>query len=111
MREPAGIPKIIRGLMLVLGVLVIADAHIVTAIAQGRAVVEPTCGTGAPVLQRGTESIAIGSMESWPSPSSHIDPTVLDAKRCMASILEVLSVPTGNPHQHKLHAFVHVFRF
>ena len=98
-------------LMLVLGLLVIAHAHSVTAAADGPAHGEGTCEAGPAVLEGGTRTLTISSLQPTPSPVSNIELSPLHATAYPPSTLGSPVVPTGNCHQDKLHCFVHIFLF
>jgi len=96
-------------LMLVLGFLVVAEAHHSTAAADGPAHVEGTCGAGPAVLQGGVRTLAIGSLQLTSSPVNNLELSPLQALAYPPSTLERPCVTTGNCHQDKLHCFMHIF--
>lgn len=100
----------LRYFMLVLGLLVIADAHIATAFAGDQAIVEPTCGASLPTLQRDATP-SIHSLELMPSTLSQIASTLLHVQALSPSTFEQSLLPNGNWHQDQLQDFVHVFLF
>jgi hypothetical protein len=97
--------------MIVLALLSIADAHIGTAIAGGRVIIEPTCGASVPTLRRDASPSVLQSLEPRPSPVSHSPATLLHGSVLASSTLEQSFSPNGNGHQDPLHAVVHVFLF
>jgi len=97
--------------MLVLGFLVIADAHHNTAAGDGPAHAEGTCEAGPAELQGGVQTLAISGLQPTPSPMSHTELSPIHAHAYSPATLERLCVLTGNYHQSKLHCFVHVFLF
>jgi hypothetical protein len=115
MKRPAtALVRFSRGaqcLLLVLGILVIADAHIVTAAAGDHAIVEATCGAGLPVFTQGMKALAIASMEPIPSALGTLDTILPYVNVYPPYSLEEHSLPTGNCHQDKLYHLVHVFLF
>ena len=96
-------------LMLVLGLLVLAHAHSITAAADSPLEVKGTCEAGPAALQGGTRTLTISSLEPVPFPVSDIDLSSLHVHASPPFPLESPCVPTGNCHQDQLHCFVHVF--
>jgi hypothetical protein len=94
-----------------LSLLIIADAHIVTALAGDQAIVEPTCGARLPTLTRDANPSALQSVEPRPSPVSQSPSPLLDGLVLASSPLEPSLFPNGSWYQDQLHALVHVFLF
>jgi hypothetical protein len=98
-------------LMFALGILISADAHIVTAVADSQEVVEATCGTGLPVLTRDLKTFAIASLDPIPSPSSPPTSMLLQPHAPPPSALDQPFLRAKHCHRDKLHPFVLVFLF
>jgi hypothetical protein len=101
----------VRYFMIVLGLLVIADAHIVTALAGEHAIVEPTCGARLPTLTRDVSPLIPQGLEPRPSPVSQSPSPLLPVQVLSPSTFEPSRLPNGNWPQDSLHALVHVFLF
>jgi len=99
----------LRCFMLVLALLVIGDAHIVTALAGGHATVEPTCGASLPTLRRDASPSALQSVAPTPSTVSQSLSPLLHAQALSPSTFEQSLLPHARWHQDPLHALVHVF--
>lgn len=108
---PVRFSRSIGYLLLVLGVLVIADAHIVTAFAGDHAIVEPTCGASLPTLTRDASPSVLQRLEPTFSTISQSPSPLLHGPVRASSTLEPSFFPNGNCHQDPLHALVHVFLF
>ncbi len=100
-----------RCLIIVLALLSIADAHIATAFAGGRVIVEPTCVASLPTLKRDASPSVLQSLEPRPSTLSHSPSTLLHVQVLSPSTFEQSLLPNGNWHQDQLHDLVHVFLF
>jgi hypothetical protein len=98
-------------LLLVLALLVIADAHIVTALAGGHATVEPTCGASLPTLTRDASSPVLQRLEPRPSPVSQSLSPLPHGPVLSPATFEPSLFPNGNRQQDQLHALVHVLLF
>lgn len=108
---PARFSRSIGYLLLMLGVLVIADAHIITALAGDHAIVEPTCGASLPTLKRDASPSVLQSVESKPLTVSYTASTLPPVQVLSPSPVEQSVSLNGNCHQNPLHALVHVFLF
>ena len=100
-----------RCFMIVLGLLVIADAHIATAFAGDQAILEPTCGANLPTLKRDASPSVLHRLEPRPSTLSHSPPPLLHVQALSPSPFEKSFSPNGSWRQDQLHDFVHVFLF
>jgi hypothetical protein len=95
--------------MIVLALLIIADAHIATAFAGNQAIVEPTCVASLPTLKRDASPSVLQSLEPMPSTLSHT------RQSCDTSRFP--PPPSNNHvylmkrHQDQLYDLVHVFLF
>ena len=84
---PVRLSRSIRYVLLMLGVLVMADAHIVTALAGGHVVVESTCGAGLPTLTRDASPSVLQSLEPTPSTLSQSPSTVTLSERADGTLV------------------------
>lgn len=100
----------LRYLMIVLSLLLIADAHIATAVAGDRVIVETTCGAGLPTLTRDASPSGLQRMEPGPSTVSPSPSPLLHGPVLASSTLEPSLFPSGHWLPDPLHALVHVFR-
>jgi hypothetical protein len=101
----------IQCVLLVLGLLVMVQAHPVTAAADGPAHVTETCGAGPAVLEGGTRTLGVSSLQPPSSPGSNSEAGLFHTQAYSPSALERSCLSIGNCHQSKLHCFVHVFLF
>lgn len=97
--------------MIVLALLISADAHILTVFAGNQAIVEPTCGAGLPTLTRDASPSVLQSLEPKPSTLSQSPATLLHVQVLSPSTFEQAVFPSGNWHQDQIYEFVHVFLF
>jgi hypothetical protein len=97
--------------MIVLALLVIADAHIATALVGHHTIVEPTCGARLPTLTRDASPAVLQSVAPRPVTVSQSPSPLLHGPALASSALEPLVVPTGSWPQGQLQAFVHVFLY
>jgi hypothetical protein len=101
-------------LLLMLGVLVIADAHIATALAGDHAIVEPTCGASLPTLTRDASPAVLQRLKPISSTSSTVSQSpspLLHGPVLSPSTFEPSLLPNEHWPQDPLHALVHVFLF
>lgn len=115
MRQPTPVPlrcsMVVRCLMVALAFLVIADAHIATALAGDRVIVEATCEARLPTLNRTPLPLIVQTVEAKPPPACQSPSPLLHPLVLASSSLDPLWFPPGERHQDQLHALVHVFLF